>query len=187
LLAEERIGEIKTIESEFSFAAPFDAKSRLFDPELGGGALLDIGIYPLYLSHLLLGRPKHIEAQGELTQNGVDLAVEVLMHYEAGIKSQWRSSFTQSPPVIARIKGDYGEIIMQHRFHQCERLSLLSHGRREEMEIPFKGLGYYHEIKAVEECLRKGQIENPIHNWQASLGLAQDLDHIRDKIKLTET
>lgn len=176
LIEQDTIGAIQKIEAEFSFKAPYDPQSRLFNPKLGGGALLDIGIYPLYLALLLIGTPENLKAQFERGETGVDLATELKLKYPSGAEAQLKASFLENKPVVATIEGQKGRIRMHARFHHCAALQIEKDDQQEELAIPFEGLGYYHEIKEVEKCLGKGLLESPKHSLADSLQIAEQLD-----------
>mgnify|MGYP000165007160 CR=1 FL=1 len=176
LVQSGSIGEIESIEADFSFKANYDPQGRLFNPNLGGGALLDIGIYPLYLSLLLLGKAKTMEIDCIIGETGIDEACDLKLAWSSGAKADLSSSFRKDGPVEAHIIGSKGLIVMHRRFHHCEKISVENDKESYSLELPIRGLGYFHEIQAVEKCISEGLIESKLHSLENSLHLAQELD-----------
>lgn len=102
LLREKRIGKLISLEADFGFQAKFDPESRLFNPELGGGALLDIGIYPVFLSLLCLGKPHKIKALARKSSTGVDSFCSMIFDYSTNEKALLQSTFEYESPTEAK-------------------------------------------------------------------------------------
>lgn len=179
------IGEVKQLRADFGFKANTDPTKRLFNKKLGGGSLLDIGIYPVYLSLLLLGPPQKIVSKVEMSHTGVDSFMASIFDYSNGNISVLESSFLVDTPTEAYIFGEKGFIKMHSRFHHCEKLSIHIKGQEtQEIEIKYKGHGYFHEIKEVEQCIQNNQLESLKMPHSMSLKLIQTLDRIRKEIGL---
>ena len=123
-LAEGVIGDIRMIEANFGFSADFNPQGRLFNPDLAGGALLDLGIYPLSLAYLLLGSPSRIAALAELGTTGVDERSGVLLGYPGGQMAVLHFSLTSDMPSDARIMGSKGWIHIHAPIYKPERLTI---------------------------------------------------------------
>ena len=185
LLKSGEIGEIVSIRADFGFRPPFDLSSRIYNKALGGGSLLDVGIYPIYLSLLLLGEPKAIEAMARFASTGVDSYCCILFDYEKKEKAVLESSIESDTPLTAYIYGTEGRIKLHNRFHHCQKISLFKHdGKKKVYEIAYKGNGYLHEIQQVNKSLLEGQIQNKKHSRQMSEALMRTLDRVRRKIGL---
>ena len=181
-----RIGSVKHIDANFGFRAEDDPNSRLFNRALGGGALLDIGIYPVYLSLLILGTPMQIRATGTLTPTQVDSSCEIECFYENDARSSLFATFTEDTSTEAIIKGSKGYIRLHSRFHHPEQLTLHTDGQESiTYSIPYLGYGYTHQIQHVQECVTKGLIESPLVSHEISLKLVAMLDEIRKSIGVT--
>ena len=182
LITQGAIGQITEITADFGFAAPVNLDARLYNKALGGGSLLDIGIYPIYLSYLLLGLPKKIHATATLSPTGVDTNCEMVFEHTKA-KSNLQCSFTQSTPTEAIIKGSKGTIKMHSRFHHCKELTLIT-----EYEAPvtisldYKGNGYGYELAHVVACMGGGKTESPMISHRDSLNLIGQLDQVRELI-----
>lgn len=185
LVKQNTIGEIKHIRADFGFIADKNPNRRLFNKKLGGGSLLDVGIYPVYLSLLLLGLPKEILAKAQMTSSKVDSFCAMLFDYENGAKSILESSIESATPVEAHIYGSKGSIKLHQNFHHSKELTIKLNGQESErLKLEYTGHGYYHEISEVMSCLRDHKVESSKMPHQMSLNLIRTLDNIREKIGL---
>lgn len=185
-IAEGRIGNIKTIHADFGFKAAFDEKSRLFNPSLGGGAFLDIGIYPAFLSLLLLGYPSKISASSIFSQTGTDETTSFIYQYDNQSTAVLNCTVVAHTDCDARIYGENGSIKMHGRFHEATRLTLytLEGVEVETLEFQRDTFGYNYEIEEVNDCLRNGQIESTIWSLADSNKLIHLLDKTREVAKI---
>ncbi len=182
LLKAEVIGEIEYLEADFGFRPPYDPHGRLFNPALGGGSLLDIGIYPLYLSLISLGKAQESKVQYRLSESGVDQYCAMELSYPSGAKANLLSSFESKTPTEAYLKGNKGSIKLHSRFHHSERLTIETGGRSRDINLAYQGEGYFHEIEEVNQCLQAGLKESPKMSLKKSLELATMLEEIRQQI-----
>ena len=161
-------------------------KGRLFNKKLGGGSLLDIGIYPVFLSLLTLGKPKTIQAFAQMTSTNVDSTCAMFFEYENGQRAILDSTLDSATSIEGWIHGTKAMIKMNNRFHHTERLDIIDSNLNiaEIIEIPYVGNGYYHEILEVMECLDNGQTESKKMPLSFSLDLIQTLDKVRASIGL---
>ena len=180
------IGEIINLQSDFGYAAGYDPNSRLFNKKLGGGALLDIGLYPAYLSLLLMGMPDKIKASAVFTGSGVDASCAFHFGYENGAHADLVATLQENTPIEALIKGTKGSINMHKRFHHSEKLTVTEFGKSPEiLNMPYLGNGYFHEIQEVINCLQNHQIQSSKMPHSMSMDLITILDKIRKEINLT--
>jgi predicted dehydrogenase len=185
LLEHKVIGDIRSIQADFGFYAEFDPKSRVFNKELGAGSLLDIGIYPVYLSLLTLGIPRDIKASARFTSTGVDAYCAMLFDYENAAKASLESTIEEDTPTEAWIYGTHGYIKLHSRFHHTEKISVYKEGIAAKVyEMPYAGNGYVHEIKEVNNCLLSGKTESSKLTHQDSFNLISILDWVRKEIGL---
>jgi predicted dehydrogenase len=176
------IGEIRFIQADFGFRAPSPLAQRLFDPELGGGSLLDIGIYPVFFALALLGKPVELNSIMTSYPSGVDEQIVVNMKFANGALAVLSSTFATDTPTEAVIAGTEGRIHMRNRFHNPTGHIEYVKGKDEVHQISVKreeGFGYQFEARHVGDCLRKGLIQSPVYSLQDSLLLIQTLDKIR--------
>ena len=183
LLDEGVIGEVKYIQADFAFnAMDRPLNSRVWNPELAGGSLLDIGIYPIFLSYWLLGMPKDIKAVADFHPQGVDQQLSMIFHY-TDAHATLHSSFTCESEMQAVIGGTKGCILIHPRWHETNGITVIT-DEPEVTENPTLGKGYTHEIEEVHRILKKGDIQSPDWSWKNSLELVALMDHIRDLIGL---
>jgi predicted dehydrogenase len=183
MVRNEELGRICSMRSDFGFIPVPPVPQRLLDPKLGGGTLLDIGIYNVFIVLSILGRPDHIEASMEASVTGVDEQCAVLFKYEGGAMAQLFSSFSSDLATEADINGDRGRIRLTHRFYEPSATIEYYPGKMDSRQlISFHkepGFGYQFEARHVCQCLRSGLLESPVMGHQDTLLLMETLDRIR--------
>lgn len=182
MIREGAIGDIRMIQADFGFRAEDPPADRLFDPTLGGGSLLDIGIYPVFLAQALLGKPVEIQALITPHETGVDEQCVMIMKFRSGALAVLSSTFLADTPVEAVIAGTEGRIQMRNRFHNFVANVELVTGDDEIKSLDTHreaGFGFQFEARHVGECLRKGLTESPLMTLQHSLDLMETLDRVR--------
>jgi predicted dehydrogenase len=184
LIADGAIGEVTAVHADFGLAGPFPSGHRMRDPALGGGALLDLGIYPITLAHLLLGRPDSVEAWASLTPDGVDANTGLLFGYESGALAALTCGIVGATGNTARITGVRGRIELPPPFHRPTRLALHRDPRHEPevFEAPLAGHGYLPEAEEVHRCLRDGRTESSLVPLATTLEMMSIMDDIRARI-----
>lgn len=184
-IQEGKVGKIKYLHSEFGFLPTPPIAPRMYDPALGGGSLLDIGIYPVFLALDILGKPDVIEATMTKASTGVDEQCSIQFKYNHGAIAQLFSTFGSNLATGADIAGDKGRIRMTHRFHGPTSSLEYYSGAVDTLEIiPFDkalGSGYEYEAMHVTECLQKRLVESPVLTHSKTLLLMETLDAIRSK------
>jgi len=162
-----------------------DMQGRLFEKKLGGGSLLDIGIYPVYLSLLILGIPVDIMATARMTKTGVDSYCSMMFSYDNHSKASLESTLEAHTPIEAFIYGTQGKIKLASRFHHSEKIELYEDEDIVEVfDLKYNGNGYVHEIEEVQKCIKEGRTESPGLPLQISLQLIRILDKVRTEIGL---
>lgn len=184
LLDEKTIGSLHSIRADFGFKPSFDPTSRLHNKALGAGSLLDIGIYPLYLSLLTLGMPSRIKALARITDTGIDSYCAMLLDYSNGAKANLESTIEAQTPTEAFLYGNKGSIQLHTRFHHAQKITLIREGEKTILDVPYIGNGYYHEIEEVNRCLQEGLTESPKLPLALSADLIALLDRVRAQIGL---
>jgi predicted dehydrogenase len=183
MIAAGKIGQLKYIRADFGFLAPFQPASRLYDLRLGGGSLLDIGIYPLFLCLHLLGKPDDIRAAGHLAPTGSDETCHALLNYNDGRSAVISSTLACQTALTAEIAGTAGSIRIPTPWYKNDRLSWYPAGQPEET-ILFDPMvnGFEYQIREVTRCLEAGLIESPSMSHAFSLTMSQTMDEIRRQI-----
>jgi predicted dehydrogenase len=188
LLEQKVLGEIKSVLVNFGFKTSDKSPQRLFDPLLGGGTLLDIGIYNVFMAMSVLGKPDSMEATMTPSPTGVDEQIAVLFKYNSGAMAQLFSSFVTNLPIQAEINGTEGCITLTTRFYEPSATIQLYRQLPGEKEIiaveKEAGFGYHYEARHVNECLKKGLIESPVMTHADTLLLMEILDRIRNKARI---
>lgn len=182
LVRENAIGEIKMIQADFGFKAPEPKAQRLYDPELGGGSLLDIGIYPIFLALSIAGKPTEIHAMITPYETGVDEQCVMTMKFNNGALAVLSSTFAVDTPVEVMIAGTYGRIHIRNKFYSAMGTVEIISGDDSVKKVEVfreHGLGYQFEARHVGECLRKGLTESPVMSHADSLLLMETLDRTR--------
>lgn len=183
LLADGAIGEVTALHADFHLAGPFEPTHRLRDPALGGGALLDLGVYPISLAHLVLGTPDQVRAWAKLTPEGVDESTGVLLGYHSGAVAALTCGLIGETRNAATITGRRGRIELPSGFHRPRTLTLHRPGTEPEVfDFPIEGWGYHFEAAEVQRCLRAGELESPLVPHSATLDVMSLLDTIRQEI-----
>jgi predicted dehydrogenase len=176
------IGNIIGVKADFGFHLPFDAKSRLFDPALGGGSLLDIGIYPLLLATVCLGEPIEIKAFASLTDRQIDDEMMAILQYQHGGLAQIHASIRSHTTTEAFIYGDKGNIRIPNRWIDSQSFYLMKNdGKVTLHKTTWEGFGYQFQAMEVEKCLSEGQWESEIAPTTLSLQLMCLMDQIRSQ------
>lgn len=183
LLKQKVIGDPLHFSADFGFTSGPEPKARLFQRALGGGSLMDIGIYPVYLSLLFFGLPRSVQAIATLNQDKVDKSFAALFGYADDKTATLESTLVSKTRNEAVIYGSEGSITMHARMHECQKISVhMNNGTTEIFDVPYTGRGYYHEIVGAMQSMRQGHIENDKMPHQMSKDLIQTLDIIKQKI-----
>lgn len=179
------IGEVKFINADFAFTADKlgGNGNRKTDIELGGGALLDIGVYPLFLSYVLLGIPAEIVAKSIFYPSGADLQTSMILQYD-NAQAILHSSFVSKSNMTATINGTLGTINLNALWHEAQSYTLTVNDRKEEFPLPTKGKGFTYEIEECHHCINENRIESALWLHQNSLELIKMVDEVRNQIGL---
>lgn len=184
-IREGKLGELKNVLINFGFATPVPTPARMYDPKLGGGSLLDIGIYNIFFAMSVLGKPDIIEASMTAASTGVDEQCSMAFRYKNGAIAQLLSSFSTNLATEADISGTQGRIRLKTRFYEPSTTFAYYPGRVDsETIIPIEksiGWGYSYEIAHVNDCLRAGLVESPVMTWKDSVELMEVMDEVRRK------
>ncbi|MBN1597124.1 MAG: Gfo/Idh/MocA family oxidoreductase [Bacteroidales bacterium] len=180
LIDKKVIGDLLNIEADFGFRSSIDEKDRLFNPELGGGSLLDIGIYPVFLAYQLAGIPLKIRAFSTLSESGIDHSTTMMFEHEKKVNSALLSSIVTSTRTEAIIYGKEGVIKVRPRWFMVSDIELIKNGQAPEVfSFTQQGFGYQYEASEVMNCLDKGLIESEKYSWTNSVDIMSILDKVR--------
>ncbi|MFE9607615.1 Gfo/Idh/MocA family protein [Streptomyces sp. NPDC006012] len=186
LVDDGAIGDVRTVQADFGLAGPFPPAHRLRDPALGGGALLDLGVYPVSFAHLLLGEPTALDARAVLAPEGVDLQTGALLSWDGGALASVHCSIVGGTAVAASVTGSQGRIDIPDGFFNPERFVLHRDGRDAEEFVLDAADGprntLRHEAAEVMRALRAGEQESPLVPLSGTLAVMRTLDTIRERI-----
>jgi predicted dehydrogenase len=180
LLAQGAIGDVQILAADLCFHFDFDPSDRRYDPSLGGGALLDLGVYLVSLASMIMGPPSRIGGLGHLGETGVDEQAGIVLGYEQGQVSTLFTSVRVDSPVEAVIIGTGGRIRLHPMWIHPNKLTLSVAGQEPTtIERPFDGNGYQFEAAEVMRCLRAGKLESDLMTLNETLSIIQTMDAIR--------
>ena len=181
LLQAGEIGEIRMVTADFGFRFDGDDEHRLLNPHLGGGALLDVGIYPVSFASMVYGaQPAKIDTQVVLGHTGVDELGAMLFQYENGQMANLYTTLQIDTPQEATIVGTEGRIRLDSPFWSGEIVNLSKPGKGDDvMHFPMNGNGYNYEASEVGKCLRAGKLESDIMPLDESIEIMHTMDKLR--------
>jgi predicted dehydrogenase len=186
LLATGVLGDIRTVTADHGqrFLPP-DPTSRLYDPELGGGALLDLGIYPVSFASYVLGTPERVTAVSDPTTTGVDAQTSIVLQYAGGRHAVLTTTLGAATANVATIVGTEGRIEVDRTWYQPTSFTMtLESGQVERFEEPRVGHGLRFEAAEVGRCLREGRLESDVMPLGETRSIMATLDEIRAQIGL---
>jgi predicted dehydrogenase len=182
LLAQGAIGRVTTVHADHGQWFPVDASHRLYAPELGGGALLDLGIYPISFASMVLGTPSSIQAQAVPAFTGVDAQDSIVFGYPSGAQALLHTTLESATPCRAWIGGTDGHIDIEPTWYAATGFTMRTLDGREEHfasseAVEEGGLGF--EAAEVGRCLAAGLTESPILPLAETVAIMEQLDQIR--------
>jgi scyllo-inositol 2-dehydrogenase (NADP+) len=180
LIGSGEIGDVKLLTAFFSIKSDNGQEHRHYNIDLCGGTILDIGIYNIFLSYLLLGKPKSISAIAGLSEQGGDNSCSYTFRYDKDTLSVMYSSFLANPAVVAEIHGTKGKIILDHLWFCPGNVKVIYHNGSEKLvEFKVKGNGYELEAEEAVRCIRAGKTQSDLWSWNDSIQLITIMDSIR--------
>ena len=179
------IGPLAYLHADFAFyALDRDFNGRVLNPELAGGSLLDIGIYPIFLAYLLLGKPDQILSTSNFHDNGAEVQTSMIFNYPKA-QAILYSGFTSRSEMKAEISGEKGTIFIPPRWHEAQGYTVERNGEKEVFSMPTTGRGYFYEIKEVHDCLDQGKLESSLWSHRNSRDLISLMDTVRKQNGIT--
>jgi predicted dehydrogenase len=175
------LGDLHLLQADIGVVHPFDPTHRLYDPALGGGALLDLGIYPLSLAFDLFGPPDTVVSDAVIGETGVDEQCSVLFRYDDGRQVTWQASLHADPGRTFTLSGTEGRL---HGERAWWKGAPVVHtdpdgSVRDTYARPFEGTGYQFEAAHVMNCLREGRTESPVMPLEESRAFLRTMDALR--------
>ncbi len=185
-LRDGAIGDVRMVSADFGFGSrPGRTKSRLYDPALGGGALMDVGIYSLSFASMVFGRrPSRVLSMGHIGELEVDEQAGMMLGYDAGAMAMLYTSIQCSTSHWAHIMGTDGMIRIHPPYWRGTTATLVRDGKEEVVERPYDGNGYNCQAEAVGRYLREGKLESEEIPLDETVDIMGTMDTIRDQIGL---
>jgi predicted dehydrogenase len=185
LIRDGEIGAVRWVQADLGSPAAYDPADRLWDPAAGGGALLDLAVYPLTWAIAALGFPTGLTAAGHLNQDGVDVQNTITLAYPDGAAAQLASSIQAAGPGTATLGGSAGWIRTGSPLYNPRRLEICGRdGRIRIEEFPEDTEGFIHELRETARCIRAGLQESPLMPWTETVQVMQLLDEARQQLGL---
>lgn len=184
LVSSGAIGDLRLVTASFAFQMSVDPAHRLFDLSLGGGALLDLGVYPVTLASMLLGAPQQVAALAHIGETGVDEQTGALLGFANGALAIVHSAIRTNTPITALVAGSDGSITVPPVFHMADSLDLSGAAGDRRIECPIRGNGLHYQVLEVNRCLREGKLESSVMTLDGSISVMDTLDRIRGQIGL---
>ncbi|WP_331770441.1 Gfo/Idh/MocA family oxidoreductase (plasmid) [Embleya sp. NBC_00888] len=188
VIADGVIGEVRGVSAAFGIAGDFPPEHRLRDPAQGGGALLDLGVYPVSFAQLLLGEPDAIRAWAHLTPEGVDDNTGIVLGWDGGAVATLGCTFTADTDAPATITGTRGRIEFADGFFYPDRFVIHRRGHEPQPVLladvtdDLERGTMRHEAAEVMRCLRAGETESPLVPLDGTLAVMRTLDAVRERI-----
>jgi predicted dehydrogenase len=174
LIAEGLIGEPQYLSADFGFNAPVNLEGRLYNKRLGGGAMMDVGVYPLYLATAIFGEPSQLKLVSNLTKTGVDEYVNLSLQYSNRASAQLIASIVFQTNIEATIIGTKGRVNIKNPWFKATAFEvLLNDGSSQQYSMPHQSNGFEHEIKEVMHCLDNGLRQSEKMPHELSLLMAK--------------
>lgn len=184
LLDKKYFGEVVQLDADFGFFTDYDENSRVFNKSVGGGSLLDIGIYPLFVALSTLGQPNSIEAKADFFPSGADSECDIICYYD-NAKAVLKSTLLEETKTEAIFHCERGTIKINNRFHEPSSVLLIDKfGNSKLKTFDYKTIGYSYEIEHFNQLIREGKTESNIMSFDRSRQLISTLDSIRRLIGL---
>lgn len=178
-IAKGTIGKVRIVTADFGFRAGYDPKSRIFDPHLGGGALLDVGVYAISFASMILGKPSSIASTMKEAGTGVDAQSAYVFGYRSGEIAILYSSVEANTPWEATIVGEEGRIRIHSPFWKPSQMTITTQEGNQEVNVPYDGNGYRFQVEEVGRCIRENLTESPIMPLDETVSIMETMDEIR--------
>jgi predicted dehydrogenase len=179
IIASGEVGEVRLVHADFGFRAGVNPEGRLFNPALAGGGLLDVGVYPISLASMLLGKPDRVSGLATLGDTGVDESAAIALGYPGGGLASLTTGVRITTPHTAVICATDGSISMPSPWWVPERMTVRRGPASAEYCEPKKASGFEYEIAEASRCVGEGLTESPILPLDETIGIMETMDQLR--------
>lgn len=180
MLADGILGRIRFVSADFGFKMQRDPSGRLFDPNLGGGSLLDVGIYPISLATMILGKPAKVSGEAVIGPTGVDEQAALILRYPNGALASLFSAIQTRTYQHAGVFGSEGYVHFGTHWWKGGPMLVTVAEKTWRIDEPIVGSGYQYEADEVAHCLQAGKIQSDVVTWEHSLTVVNTMDRLRD-------
>jgi predicted dehydrogenase len=179
------LGPILSIHADHGQRLADKGISRLVEPDLAGGALLDLGIYPVSFAHMILGTPLHITSDSVMTEKGVDAQTSMILTYEGGAQAVLTTTMIEQTPCRAVVAGLNGWLEIDRTFYNPAAMRvILNDGSTTEYPNTYKGHGLREQAEVFKQLVLTGKLESEILTWKDTVDIMKTLDAVREQIGL---
>ena len=183
IVKSEKYGKLKKLEADFGFHTLYNTDSRLFKKEVGGGSLLDIGIYPIFAALSTLGKPANIGAKATFFENGADSSCSMIFEYNAA-KAHLKSTLLEETPTEAIFTFQDAVVKLHTRFHESSKISITTGNKEEVIDVKTTTIGYSFEAEHFSQLIRDVKKQSDVMTFEFSENLITTLDEVRAIIGL---
>ena len=183
IFESEKYGKLNKLSADFGFYTPYNTNSRVFQKRVGGGSLLDIGIYPIFAALSTLGKPEKIRAKATFFENGVDSSCKMVFTYD-NAEAYLKSTLLEETKTEAIFTFEDAIVKINSRFHEPSTVSIIKNDKEEIIDFNYNTIGYSFEVEHFNQLLRDGKKESNLMTFEFSKMLIETLDNVRSKINL---
>ncbi len=183
-IKSREFGKLLNLKADFGFAAPYLPEKRLYNKSLGGGSLLDVGIYPVFAALSLMGVPEKVKAKAEICNTGIDESCIINFQYDTGAVASLDCAINNTTPTTASLTFEKATVTVKNRFHEPTSILIEQDGKEKEIHFEVNSRGYNYEAAHVQQMLDEGRTESTVMSFQKSRELMGLLDLIRTRIGL---
>jgi predicted dehydrogenase len=185
IIASGELGPILSIHADHGQRLADQNIPRLVDPHLAGGALLDLGIYPISFAHMILGNPLSINSSAVMTNKGVDAQTSMIFTYESGAQSVLTTTMIEQTPCRAVVAGLHGWLEIDRTFYNPASMRvILNDGSVTQYPSTYTGHGLREQAESFKRLVQSGKLESEILSWQDTIDIMKTMDAVREQIGL---
>lgn len=179
LIEEDTIGKPQYLSVDFGFTAPYDIEGRLFNKSLGGGSVLDIGVYAIFLATLVFGEPACVKSVSKLSATGIDEYANIILQYANGETAHLLTSIIFNTSLEAEIVGNKGRIKIKNPWYKATEFTLYGKDTEsQDFSLPHESNGFEHEIREVMYCLDNGLLQSSKMTHDFTLSVSKIMDEV---------
>ena len=185
IVASGVLGPILSIHADHGQRLADQGIARLVDPQLAGGALLDLGIYPISFAHMILGNPTSITSKAVMTDRGVDAQTSMIFSYDNGAQAVLTTTMIEQTPCRAVVAGLHGWLEIDRTFYNPASMRvILNDGSVTEYPSAYTGHGLREQAESFKQIVQSGAVESKILTWKDTVDIMKSMDTVRSQIGL---